>query len=116
MSMVIQKVFLRTEDEEEKPPKDNVNKEGEAAADNNEEDGCTDESTDVMRPVDRDVKFRLRRDVVHQVTVQSPKQGQTGSHERFNPHLGHEHQVKEQDEMLKVRGLTFSVPSEIQVF
>ena len=58
-----------SEDKEEKLPEVNVNKEGEVAADNNEEDGCTDERTDVVRPMDWEVKIPLPRDVVYQVNL-----------------------------------------------
>ena len=109
------KSFSEDEDEEEKPPKDNVNKEGEVAADNNEEDGCTDERTDVVRPVDWEVKFRLRRDVVNQVAHENSIQGPTGSHMGSDQHPGHEHQIEEQDDKLKVRGLTFSVQTRFKI-
>ena len=102
------------DDEEDKHPEVNANKEGEAAAVNDEEAECADEMTNVVRPMDWEVKIRLRRDVVHQVAALSPTHGPTGSCERFDQHPGHEHQVEKQDDKLKVRGLTFSVPSEIK--
>ena len=70
----------------------------------------------MVRPMDWEVKFPLRRDVVYQVNLEISLQGSTGSHVGSHQHPGHEHQIGEQDDKLKVRGLTFSVPSEIQVF
>ena len=68
----------------------------------------------MVRPVDWEVKFRLRRDVVNQVAHENSIQGPTGSHVGSDQHPGHERQAEEQDERLKVRELTFSVPSEIK--
>ena len=49
-----------SEDKEEKHPEVNVNKEREVAA---------DERTDVVRPMDWEVKIPLPRDVVYQVNL-----------------------------------------------
>ena len=82
-------------DKEEKHPEDNVNKEGEVAVDNNEEDGCTDEMTDVVRPMDREVKIRLQRKGIHQVAIRNSIRGSTGSHVGSDQHPGHERPVNE---------------------
>ena len=55
----------------------------------------------------REGKVGLRHKVVHQFAVQNPIHGPTGSCERFDQHLGHEHQVKERDKRLKVHEMTF---------
>ena len=86
------------EDKEEKHPEVNVNKEGEVAADNDEEVGCADERSDVARPVDWEVEIPLRRDVVYQVNLEISLQGSTGSHVGSPQHHGHEHQIGEQDD------------------
>ena len=48
-------------------------------------------------------KTRVRRDVVHQVALQSPTHGQTGSQVRSEQHLGHPLDVREQGQNVKVR-------------
>ena len=60
-----------SEDKEEKHPEVNVNKEGEVAAENYEEVECADERTDVVRPMDWEVKIPLCRDFVYQVALKN---------------------------------------------
>ena len=77
----------------------NVNKEGEAAADYHEEDRCADEMTDVVRPMDYEVKTGLRRDVIHHVAVQSPLHGVTGSCVRSHHHSSVVHGFEDPSEV-----------------
>ena len=88
-----------SEDKEEKHPEVNVNKEGEVAADNDEEVECADERTDVVRPMDWEVKFPLRRYGIYQVNLEISLQGSTGSHVGSHQLPGLEHQIEEQDDM-----------------
>ena len=53
----------------------------------------------------REGKVGRHHKVIHQVAVQSPTQGKTGSHEGSDQHLGLVHQVKEQGKKSKVRKL-----------
>ena len=87
-----------SEDKEEKHPEVNLNKEGEVAAHNDEEVECADERTDVVRPMDWEVKIPLRHDVVYQVALDNLLQGSTGSHVGSHQHPGHEHHIGEQDD------------------
>ena len=87
-----------SEDKEEKHPEVNVNKEREVAAENYEEVEGAEERTDVVRPMDWEVKFPLRRDVVYQVALDNLLQGSTGSHVGSHQHPGLELQIEEQDD------------------
>ena len=63
----------------------------------------------------REGKLGLRRKVVHQVAAENLIQGQTGSHEGFDQHLGHERRGKEQGEQRLRKNKGASQPAILRI-